>query len=157
MTLNPTDKKARSGIWLLTALAIATVVVVALLWLERGETGPPPEPVLTTDAKTYTRHLKLSNVDMKATDNALGQTLVEVLGSITNTGDRVVAHVELTCLFYDINGLEIMRERVPIVRQKDGALSPGDTRKFRLPFDSIPDGWTQTLPRFIIAQVMFRE
>jgi hypothetical protein len=137
-------------------LVILVALGVGIYWyLERTSGQTPAEPVLTAEAKQYTHNLKLSEVDMKATDNALGQTLVEIVGRITNAGDRPIRHVELNCVFADPYGQVLLRQRVPIVRGKDGLLNPGDSRKFRLPFDSIPAGWNQTLPQLVIAQVLF--
>lgn len=153
-TLDEQPKRRKTGA-LLILLVLATLGVAALWWLEQGSSEGPAEPVLTPEAKAYTRNLQLADVNMKATDNALGQTLVEIQGRITNAGDRAVAHVELTCLFYDPYGVELWRERVAIVRTKHGILNPGETRKFRLPFDSIPDGWNQVMPRLVIAQIQF--
>jgi hypothetical protein len=142
---------------------IAVLLVVAaaaggLVWyLEKSPPPAPEEPVLTPEAKAYTKHLELSGVEIKATENALGQTLVEILGQITNAGQRALALVELNCVFYDINGQEIYRERVPIVRTRDGVMQPGETRKFRLPFDTIPDGWNQAMPKLVIARIVFAD
>ncbi|MCW5978441.1 MAG: FxLYD domain-containing protein [Bryobacteraceae bacterium] len=136
-------------------------LVLALLggglyfYLERTPAEGPEEPVLTAEARQYTRNLQLSEVDMKATDNALGNTLVEIVGRITNAGDRPVRLVELNCVFYDPYGAVILRERVPIVRAKEGVLNPGESRRFRLPFDTIPTTWNQTLPQLVIAQIVF--
>jgi hypothetical protein len=137
-------------------LAVVVAVGGGAFWsLEKHAGETAPEPVLTPEAKAYTRNLKLSDVEMKATENALRQMLVEIEGSITNAGDRPVRRVELTCVFYDPYGEVILRERVPIVRGRDGVLGPGETRQFRLPFDAIPDDWNQTMPQLVIAQVIF--
>jgi len=136
-------------------LVLFGTIGAVVLWLERS--GPPaaPELVLTAEAKAYTRNLKLSGVEMQATDNALGQTLVEIMGDITNNGDRPVRRVALNCVFYDINGMEIMREPVAIIRDSDEFLGPEETRRFRLPFDAIPEGWNQIMPMLAIAEILF--
>ena len=63
------------------------------------------------------KNLKLSGVEMKATENFAGAAVVEVIGNITNQGDRTLARVDLSCIFYDVSGLVVLRERVPIVRR----------------------------------------
>jgi hypothetical protein len=92
---------------------------------------------------------------MKATDNALGQTLVEITGRITNAGDRPVERVVLQCVFYDPYSQVIARELVAIVRARDGVLFAGETRRFRLPFDELPDTWNQVMPQLVIAEIRF--
>jgi hypothetical protein len=155
MTPDTDQRKRRS----LASFALLVVLVAiaggAVWWLERSGPADPPEPTLTQEAKDYTSNLALANVEMKATDNALGQTLVEIEGDISNRGDRTLRRVVLTCQFFDINGIEIMREPLPIVRERDGKFAPGETRRFRLPFDAIPDGWNQAMPRLMIAEIVF--
>src|SRR3954452_15789887 len=114
------------------------------------EAAPPP--ALTADAKAYVRNLRLSGVDMKATSSYTGATVVEILGKITNNGDRVLQRVELNCVFVDPYGQVVLRERVPIVRT---SIRPGETRSFRLPFEGIPDSWNKALPQLVIANIQF--
>jgi len=154
----PASQKPRSPRPLapVLVLLIAAVAGGGLVWYLARSPGPAPRvPVLTQEAKVYTKHLKLSDVQMKATENALGQTLVEITGKITNAGDRPLRHVVLQCIFYDPYGQVLARELVPIVRSKDGVLKPGQTRKFRLPFDSLPKAWNQTMPQLVIAEIVF--
>jgi len=115
----------------------------------------PAKAVLTPEAKAYVKYLKLGEVEMKATDAFLRQTLVEILGKISNFGDRNLASVELNCVFYDPYGQVVLRERVAIVRGRQGGLTPGETKDFRLAFDTIPESWNQALPQLVIAQIVF--
>jgi hypothetical protein len=85
------------------------------------------------------------------------QQVVEVTGKITNNGSRPLAAVELFCLFRAVDGHEIHREKVPIVRAGTAALGPGQTRAFRLPFDNLPDGWNQAMPAMFIARIVFEQ
>jgi hypothetical protein len=48
-----------------------------------------------------------------------------------------------------------LRERVSIVNSKMGGLAPGETKAFRLAFDSVPEGWNQALPQMVIAAIEF--
>ena len=91
----------------------------------------PPQPVLTPEAKAYVRNLQLSGVEMKAAKAYMNQMLVEIVGKITNAGDRRLKSVDLNCVFYDPYGKVILRERVPIVRERSGGLNPGATKDFR--------------------------
>jgi hypothetical protein len=116
---------------------------------------PAPKVVLTPEAKAYVRYLKLGDVTMKATDAYLRQTLVEILGKITNFGDRNLSTVEINCVFYDSYGQVVLRELVPIVRRDRGGMKPGETKDFRLPFDTIPESWNQALPQLVIARIVF--
>ncbi len=139
--------------------AIAIVVVVAaglagLWYLSRPAPvqGPPP---LTGPAKAYVRNLKLGNVDMQKHESYLHQSVVEITGTIENAGDRVLRTVEINCVFYDPYGQLVLRERVPIVSPKMNGLAPGEIKKFRLPFDNIPESWNQAMPQMVIAAIDF--
>lgn len=132
-------------------LLLAGAATGVFLWAKYGRSPSGPAP-LTAEAKAYTRNLKLGEVEMKATASYIGQEVVEILGKITNGGDRDVKQVELTCVFYDPYGQVVKRARVPIVKS---TLTPGNTRSFRLPFDDVPPAWNKQLPQLVIAQILF--
>ncbi len=141
---------------LIIILLVALAGGAAFWYLERqARTMQPPQTVLTPEAKAYVRNLKLSDVGMTGTDTYLRQTLVEITGKISNTGARRLRSVEINCVFYDPYGQVVLRERAAIVRSRSGGLSPGDTKDFRLAFDTIPESWNQTLPQLVIAQIVF--
>jgi hypothetical protein len=148
------EARDKSNLVLPLAIIAALVPIVGgtVWYMERHPAQPPEAAPLTGEAKAYVRNLKLANVEMKATASYVGSTVVEVLGQITNNGDRALQRVELTCVFYDVNGLVVYRERVPIVKT---TLKPGETRSFRLPFEGIPQSWNQVLPSLVIANIAF--
>jgi hypothetical protein len=128
-------------------------------YLNRAASQPPaPPPPLSTEAKVYVRegHLAISNVEKEANVSYLNQQVLEITGSIANTGDRKVGLVEINCIFRDPYNQVVLRERVPIVTRQMGGLAPGEQKSFRLPFDSVPDGWNQALPDMVIARIDFQ-
>jgi hypothetical protein len=156
--LTRTDR--RSGGVPVALIVIVVLVVMAggvLLWLAPWRSRETPPPQLTQDARLYVRagHLALSEVEMKASENFAKQTLIEITGRITNKGDKTVNLVEITCVFRDPYGMVVFRERMPIVGSRTGALKAGETKTFRLPFDTIPETWNQALPELVIAQILF--
>jgi hypothetical protein len=146
-------------VYVIAVVAFASAAGFVLL--DRASRQPPPgPPSLTADAREYVKHLGLSGVDMQAHMNFLNQQTVELTGNITNNGDRKLSLVEVNCIFYD-QGYDsdrkvILRDRVPIVSRAMGGLAPGETKSFRLPFDSIPEGWNQVQPQMVIAQIQFQ-
>jgi hypothetical protein len=138
-------------------IALAVILILgAFGWLTFGpKPPPPPPPVLTAEAKQYVNNLALDNVHMQAAESMVNQRVVEILGDISNKGDRVVKLAEVTCIFRDFSGAEIKRERLALVGGTTGALAPGATKSFRLPFDDIPEGWNQAIPTLAIAQIQF--
>jgi len=150
-------KRARASVSpVLMVVGLAAVGLTAAWYLFfRG--GPPAreKPVLTPEAKAYVRYLALSDVEMKAKESYMRQAVVEITGTITNTGQRPLRVVEINCVFFNLYGQVVLRERVPIVSQKMGGLSPGQAKSFRLPFDNIPESWNQALPQLVIARIIF--
>jgi len=154
------EKELRKGSspvvkWIILGLVLVGAGFFAFLSVQEPE--PEQEPVLTEEARAYLANLDLQDVEMTAKDDALGQTLLEITGTVVNTGDRPVSLVEVNCVFRDYNGIEIHRQRAAVVRARDEPLAPGESRGFRLPFDSVPDKWNQTLPSLFVAQVQFAE
>lgn len=112
-------------------------------------------PVLTAEARGYLKNLALSEVSMQANESYLKQEVVEIDGKVTNKGERIVKLVEINCVFHDPYGQVVLRERVAIAGRKAGDLRPGDTKDFRLAFDSIPPSWNKQMPDLVIAQILF--
>jgi hypothetical protein len=104
----------------------------------------------SAEAKSYVRNLALTEVGMKATENYAGQILTEIVGTVTNKGDKTVNVAEVLCVFYDPSGQAIFRERAPLVKKP---LKPGEARGFRLPFDAIPANWNNQMPQLVIARI----
>lgn len=129
----------------------------AFYWLDyQSKHYTPPQPVLTQEAKAYVRNLALSEVQMKAAESYLKQSVVEIEGKISNKGDRVINLVEINCVFRDPYTQVVLRERVAIVGARFGSLAPGDTKRFRLAFDNVPEGWNRIMPDLVIAQIQFK-
>ena len=128
---------------------IALGLVAAALLCGCGQ--PAKDQPLTKEGKAYVRNLQLTDVGMKATESYAKQTLTEIEGNVKNAGDRTVDRVDVFCLFYDRSGVMVLRERVPMVKR---TLKPGETRRFRLAFDDIPDSWNNQMPQLVIAQVV---
>jgi len=143
-----------------TGIAIALAVILLAGGAAAWYFAQPREtltqaPVLTPEARAYTRYLKLSDTELKATDSAMAKSLIEIVGNVKNIGDRKVKLVELNCIFYDPYGQVVLRERVPIVRARSGGLAPTETKPFRMPFDNLAGSWNQAMPQLVIAQIQF--
>jgi hypothetical protein len=148
------EVKSRISVPVVIVLVVA-LTALGLWWNFASQPRQAPEPAaITAEAKAYVRNLRLSGVEMKATQNFAGGTVVEIIGNITNGGDRTLNRVELNCVFYDAYGQLVLRERVPIVRS---ALEPQAQRTFRLPFEGIPASWNQALPQLVIASISFAQ
>ena len=146
------SEKARISTPLVIVMMVALAGLGAWWYLANRPKERAVPAAITAEGKAYVRNLKLSDVDMKATEAFTGAAVVEIIGKITNNGDRTLGRVELNCVFYDPYGQVVLRERVPIVRSP---MKPGETRSFRLPFEGIPNSWNQALPQLVIASISF--
>lgn len=138
----------------------AGIVALTLAFVAYLQFAPRPEAeeiALTPEAEQYAQKLNLANIEMKASLNYFSQKVVELDGTIENTGDRPVDLVEIYCLFRDYSGFEVMRSRVAIVDHRMGGLQPGETKEFRLPFDEVPENWNQARPEIFIAGIEFAD
>jgi len=142
------------GVPVYVAGVVAVLGAATYAYVQRASRPEPPLQ-LTPEANAYVRNLQLSDVSMKATGNYMKQTIVEIQGNITNSGDRPIEIVEINCLFYDAYQQLVLRQRMPIVGFKMGGLKPGETKSFRLPFDELPESWNQAMPQLRIAAVKF--
>lgn len=149
------EEKKGIPVALVIGVAVALALGGGLVALARFAGGPKGIVELTPEAKAYTKNLKLSGVEMKATEAYVGNAVVEVTGKIANAGDRPLQQVDLMCVFYDVSGQVLTRERVPLVRAKNGGLPVGATKDFRLPFDNLGQNWNQRMPQMVIAGIVF--
>ncbi len=142
-----------SRIPLLLAAVIGLGLAGFLLYAPKPK--PAAAPVLTPEAKQYLSNLALSDVGMEAADSFAKISLTEIKGKITNKGSRTVDQILVTCVFRDVYGREIKRERVAVTGTRTGPLAPGATKSFHLNFDDIPESWNQAMPDLVIAQIVF--
>jgi len=140
---------------LLVALAAAIIGIALFAYMKISASRSGQSLELTPEAKQYLSSLKLSDVEMKATESYLKQRIVEITGKIGNNGNRGIDHIEIYCVFYDAYGQVVLRQRVAIVRESAGGIKPGETKSFRLPFDDLPVSWNQQMPQLVIAGIRF--
>jgi hypothetical protein len=150
--------RPRLSITLMIVLGIALVLAAAgLLYLNRSIPQQGGDLEASPEAKAYAANLSLSDVQIKATENFMEQQVVEIEGKITNKGSRTLKSVDVFCMFHGVQGGEIYRERVAIVLPTSKPLEPNQTRSFRLPFDTLPDGWNQAMPGLAMARIVFAQ
>ena len=110
--------------------------------------APPPEPVMTQEAKDYMGNLDLGNVHMQASESFTNQRVIEILGDITNHGNRAVKQALVTCVFFDWGGQIIARENDYIVGGAICLLAArcDETLSSRLQYDSPKHGPSNSRP-----------
>ncbi|MGA7421672.1 MAG: DUF2393 family protein [Candidatus Sulfotelmatobacter sp.] len=146
------------------AIAVAVVIVVAIVFAfllrsqPKAASGPPP----------YAASLKLSDFKMSAAENFVGATVSYVDGTIANAGDKTVTHVIVEVLFRDDMGQLAQRDDVPMQVLKTtgpypeavdfsvSPLGPGQSKTFRLTFESISAQWNHQYPEIRVTDVAVR-
>ena len=106
----------------------------------------------------YSSNLKISDLKMSAAQNFVGATVSYIDGNVTNTGDKTVIHAMVQVDFNDDMSQIAQRENVPLrVLQTTGPypdtvdfnlspLAPGQTKPFRLTFESLSTQWNHQYP-----------
>ena len=155
LSQNAAEKRPVLGTQALIFTIVALIAGGGIFYYFHKSPGPAPQLPLTPEARAYVGNLKLSDVDMKASESYFNQVVVEISGKITNAGDRNLQEVEIYCVFSDPYGQLVLRKRVPIVSQRMGGLKPGENKSFRLPFDELPESWNHAMPHLVIAGIKF--
>lgn len=145
--------RALNPVWLGVAVAVVILAILGFFYLSTPTVNRASGP--TAEALAYLPNLHISDVKMNAAENLVQQQVVYVDGKLENRGTRPLEEVDVFCVFSGVDGKEIYRERTPILAASGRPLAPGQSRAFRLPFDNLPDGWNQALPRLEIAQIRF--
>jgi hypothetical protein len=139
---------------IVAGVLVALALIAAVVYLSRPGNRTQDEAA-SPEAKAYVHNLALSDVRMNASENFMRQQVVEIQGKIANQGSRTLRSVDVYCLFYGVDGRQLYRERVAIVPPTGAPLKPSEVRNFRLPFDTLPDGWNQAMPKMVIAHIAF--
>ena len=155
LSAKPAEKRPLLGTQTIIVAAVAVFVAAGLFYYFHKAPQPAPQLPLTPEARAYVPNLKLSDVDMNASESYFKQVIVEINGKISNAGERNLNEVEIYCVFYDTYGQLVLRKRVPIVSPRMGGLKPGETKSFRLPFDELPESWNHAMPSLVIAGIKF--
>jgi|SRR5215468_6785939 len=157
---NPTAEERETN-WRAIVIAAGVVVLtVAVLFVfSRTQQKPAANP------HPYVANVKLSDLKMSAAENFVGATVSYVDGTVTNSGDKTVIHVVVEATFKDSMGQLAQREPVPLhVLQTSGPypdavdvsaspLVPGQSKPFRLTFESISSQWNHEYPELKVTDV----
>ena len=142
------------------AFVVVVIAIIALLSRSEPKSAKTPHP--------YISNIKLSNIKMSAAENFVGASVTYIDGTITNTGDKTLTHVMVHVTFKDSMGQVAQTEDVPLhVLQTGGPypdavdlnaspLAPGQSKPFRLTFESISAQWNHEYPELQITDVTVR-
>jgi hypothetical protein len=158
--LNPTTEPAESGLRpILIGIVIVGVILVVIALILRSEQKKPAAP------SPYAADLKFSELKASAAQNFAGATVSYLDGTVTNSGNQTIIHALVQVTFKDDMGQTAQREELPIHVLRTGGpydeavdlnvspLLPGQSKPFRLTFESISAQWNHAYPDLKVTQV----
>lgn len=158
-TTQPDDSRLRP---ILIGVVIVGVIVGLIVLATRAERPKQVEP------PAYSANLKFSDLKTSAAQNFVGATVSYLDGTLTNSGDKTVTHAVVQITFKDDMGQTAQREQLPIhvlrtagpydeaVDLMISPLAPGQSKPFRLTFESISAQWNHEYPELKITDVATR-
>lgn len=144
---------------ILIGVVIVGVVVALIVLAFRGEQKKPAEP------PAYAANLKFSDLKASAAQNFVGATVSYLDGTVTNTGGQTVIHAVVRITFRDDMGQMAQREEMALHVLRTGGpydeavdlnmspLEPGQSKPFRLTFESISAQWNHQYPDVQVTDV----
>lgn len=159
------ERTVSPRIWVLAALAVVLVLVIAALATVHhtaGTTGEvrPPAP--------YSMQLQFSRLQVSEATNGTGGQSVYVDGTVRNAGSQTLTAAAVQAAFQRTDGSAPYRETLPLtlVRTREpyvdlqpvsaAPLQPGGEREFRLILDAVPTAWDEKVPDLRVVQADVR-
>ena len=102
----------------------------------------------------YAERISFAHFRAHAEANLAGHTVFYVDAVVKNDTGRAISLLQVNANFYDAYGRVVFREAAMVVKEKQPALAPGQSRDFRMAFEGLPDSWTRTAPRLEIASLV---
>lgn len=162
---SPAEREPRSVVPWIIAGGVVVLVLGILIFLghRRAPANPggaglaPPDP--------YAVNLPITNVQMSQAGSMAGGQTTYIDGQITNKGQETVTGITVQVAFHGFTEpiaqkatmpLSLIRTREPYVDTQPvnaAPILPGQTREFRLIFDSLPQDWNQNYPDIRVISV----
>ena len=156
--------------WMPWIIAAAVVVLGLGILVVAGGRSTSESPTGTGMAAPdpYAPMLGFSGIQMSEATSFSGAKVTYIDGQITNSGDRTVTAVTVQVGFHNDMGqfaqrlavpLSLIRTREPYVDTQPvsaAPIEPGQTRDFRLIFDTVPADWNQQVPEARVISVRSR-
>ena len=146
--------------WVIAFLAVLLVLVVAAVTTLRRS---PDRAVGAREPDPYAASLPLSSIALAEATNGAGGKLIYVDGVIRNSGTKTLQGALIQVTFAAADGsapyretvpLELIRTREPYVDLQPVSahpLAPGQSREFRLIFETVPATWDVKQPQIRIV------
>lgn len=134
----------------LAVLSLAFVVACLT-----GCSSQQPQKFHTTPTeRAYLKNIKVTPGRVEAATNFLGHTVTTLHGTVTNNGNKTVVYLEVRLTFMGLEGKPTEDKRAYPVSGNTMALKPGQTHKFQISYDTVPDDWNQAWPEIKLVRVL---
>lgn len=160
---SPAEGRDSSRLIIVIAISVVVGIAVTAAMLLRSS-----EPKAVSGPPSYAANLNLSDFKMSAAENFVGATVSYVDGTITNSGNKTITHITVQVNFKDDMGQLAQRENIPMQVLKTSGpypeavdfslspLAPGQSKPFRLTFESISAQWNHQVPEIQVTDVSVR-
>jgi hypothetical protein len=161
----PAEREPRSPVpWIVAAVGVIGVLVGLIVMAHRPALTNPGGAGMAP-ADPYAASLTISNLQMSQAGSMAGGQNTYIDGQVTNKGQETVTGITVQVGFTGFTGqlvgkpvmaLALIRTREPYVDTEPvraAPILPGQTRDFRLIFDSVPPDWNQNYPEIRVIQV----
>jgi hypothetical protein len=164
----PEAREPRSTLPWIIALGVVVLAIGVLLAVNHHREPVNPGGAGLAPADPYATSLPIGNIQMSQAGNMAGSKTTYVDGQITNQGQKTVTAITVQVAFHGLENpiakketmpLPLIRTRQPYVDTQPvsaAPIVPGETREFRLIFDSLPQDWNQGYPEIRIIEVASR-
>jgi Protein of unknown function (DUF2393) len=134
------------------ALAVA---LAGALGCTSSRQSSQPSTSQTQQEKSYLQQIRITDAQMSAAKNFLGQTVTTLKAHVTNNGDKTISYLELELVFFNFDEQPALREKTAPIDASNPPLKPHAAREFQVSFDHVPDDWNQAPPRITPVSVKF--
>lgn len=161
----PAEREPASRLPWIVAGAVVILVLSGIVALNHRNRQTNPGGAGLAPADPYAASLPVNGLKMSQAGSMLGGQNTYLDGEIANHGTRTVTGITVQVAFHGFTGqivqkatmpLNLIRTREPYVDTEPVSLAPiqpGQTREFRLIFDTVAQDWNQNYPAIRIIQV----
>src|SRR5271166_1292625 len=109
---NPGSAVGRStGVLIAVVAVILGIILGAAVWLAHTRSTRSQPPVApTTEERSYLQHIVISDAQVSAATNFLGDMVTYVDAKVTNTGTKPVHELDIRVEFSDMLNQVVLRE-----------------------------------------------
>jgi len=161
----PAPRESRALVpWIVSGVVILAILAAIIVFTRQPAPANPGGANLAP-AAPYAASLSIANLQMSQAGSMVGGQNTYLDGQITNRGNKTVTGITVQVGFWGFTKqlvgkptmpLALIRTREPYVDTEPvsaAPIQPGQTRAFRLIFDSVPQDWNQNYPEIRIIQV----